>query len=512
MNRVMKTTGVPSQLASVRRSAAAARGRRVLLAALAVSALGVATTAGASAGAASTGAPSGLKPPGTLKSPAPGKWTQIGTTNDGGPAAMWRAPDNRDWVMWAPNSTTYELALLAPDGSVAVAPAVAMKWAGLAANPTFIPHGSTPLVVFTGMNGGKYDFGCIVGAVPGTPRWQPTGWSLSSSCDASNVGFGSAAVNAKGIISAAYGAIGGGVRYQIGVSPFIPSKGTDPAFLVGKGPENEFHAIVDSDGNGDVYLAFNRYFATPASGNGVWVKDLTTNGALEQAPGSRTYNTSSAPNDQPVAFANRTGTGGGVFAAYCVGTSCSHLVLWRSGSKRTLAVPDSTGAFFDEMASGPDGRLWIAWMTRNTSTLYTVRTNEAGTAFGPVEKYATPFFTVNTFAIEGGPLGRLDVVAAGDNNSLKAVYLTTQSLTALDIAPGHRTIANTADNSVTFLVTDAGDPVAGVDVSVRGHVVVTNAAGKATLGFAKGTSPGSYTVTASKADYFSAKAHVVVEK
>lgn len=69
-------------------------------------------------------------------------------------------------------------------------------------------------------------------------------------------------------------------------------------------------------------------------------------------------------------------------------------------------------------------------MGKNTSTLYTVRTtNEADTKFGPVEQYPTPFFTVYTFAISGGPLGRLDAVAAGDNNSLKPVYLATQSLT-----------------------------------------------------------------------------------
>ncbi|MGA8680143.1 MAG: hypothetical protein WB592_06645 [Acidimicrobiales bacterium] len=489
-----------------RHGGAGVRARRVLLVALMAAVFGFASTA---AGAATT--PRRVTSPDMLTSPAPGKWTEIGTTNSGGPAAMWRAPDNRDWVMWAPNSTTYDLALLAPDGGIAAGRKVAMKWAGLANNPTLISNGSTPLVVFSGMNGGKYDFGCIVGAVPGAPYWTPTGWSLSSACDSSNVGWGSAAVNAKGVISAAYGAIGGGVFYQIGVSPFIPSPGTDPSFLNGMGPENEYHDVVDSDGNGDFYLAFNRYFATPASGDGVWVKDLSSNGPLVQAPRSSTYNTSTAPNSQPVAFANRTGSGGGVFAAYCVGNSCSHLVLWRDGAKHARVVPDSAGAFFYEMASGPGGRLWIAWMTRNASTLYTVRTNEADTKFGPVEKYATPLFTVDSFAISGGPLGRLDVTAAGDNNSLKPVFLATQSLTALTLSGGG-TIANTTSNKVTFVVTDAGDPVAGVKVSVDGHTALTNPAGKAVVTFAKGTSPGSYTVRASEANYFPAHGSVLVEK
>jgi hypothetical protein len=481
------------------------RARRLLLVALMVPVVGFASTA---AGAAAT--PRRVTSPALLTSPGPGKWTEIGTTNWGGPAAMWRAPDNRDWVMWAPNSTTYDLALLAPDGGIAVGRKVAMKWAGLANNPTLISHGSTPLVVFSGMNGGKYDFGCIVGAVPGTPYWTATGWSLSSSCDASNVGWGSAAVNAKGVISAAYAAIGGGVLYQIGVSPFIPSPGTDPSFLIGKGPENEFNDVVDSDGNGDFYLGFNRYFAEPASGNGVWVKDLSSNGPLMHAPGSSTYNTSTAPNSEPVAFANRTGKGGGVFAAYCVGYTCSHLVLWHAGAKHALVVPDSAGAFFYEMASGPDGRLWIAWMTRNASTLYTVRTNEADTKFGPVEKYPTPLFTVNSFAISGGPLGRLDVTAAGDDNSLKPVFLATQSLTALTLTGGG-TIINTTTNKVTFYVTDAGDPVAGVKVSVDGHTAFTNIAGKVAIALAKGTNPGTYGVSASQVNYFPAHGKVVVK-
>jgi len=482
-----------------------ARALRLLLTGLMVLVVGFASTA---AGAATT--PRRVTSPRALTSPAPGKWTEIGTTNSGGPAAMWRAPDNRDWVMWAPNSTTYDLALLAPDGGIVAAPKLAMKWAGLADNPTLVPNGSTPLVVFSGMDGGKYDFGCIVGAVPGAPYWTATGWSLSSACDSSNVGWGSAAVNAKGVISAAYGAIGGGVFYQIGVSPSIPSPGTDPSFLIGKGPENEFHDVVDTDGNGDFYLGFNRYFSKPANGDGVWVKDLTSNGPLMQAPGSGTYNTSTAPNSQPVAFANRTGNGGGVFAAYCVGTSCSHLMLWHAGAPHARVVPDSAGAFFYEMASGPGGRLWIAWMDKSASTLYTVRTNEADTQFGPVEKYSTPLFTLDSFAISGGPLGRLDVTAAGDNNSLKPVFLATQSLTALAVSGGG-TIANTSTNTVTFVVTDAGDPVAGAKVSVDGHTAFTDPAGKAAVTFAKGTSPGGYTVTASAANYFPALGKVLVK-
>ncbi len=117
MQRILESTFGLARTARprpARHGGAGLRARRVLLVTLVVPVVGF---AGTTARAAATPR---VTPREALASPAPGKWTEIGTTNWGGPAAMWRAPDNRDWVMWAPNSTSYDLALLAPDGGIAV--------------------------------------------------------------------------------------------------------------------------------------------------------------------------------------------------------------------------------------------------------------------------------------------------------------------------------------------------------------------------------------------------------
>ncbi|HLN06401.1 MAG TPA: hypothetical protein VK217_08990, partial [Acidimicrobiales bacterium] len=95
---------------------------------------------------------------------------------------------------------------------------------------------------------------------------------------------------------------------------------------------------------------------------------------------------------------------------------------------------------------------------------------------------------------------------------LAPTILTTQSLTGLTLSPGSTSITNTASRKVTFTVTDAGDPVAGAYVKVDGHSATTSAAGTATITFAKGTTPNTYKVTASRGNYFSATAKVVVTK
>jgi len=446
--------------------------------------------------------------------PAPGTWIKLGSSHAGGPATLWRGPDDRDWVVWAVNGSTYEVAILAPDGGFSKAPTKAFTWSSVAADPTLISNGKEPLLVFSGQGPGKYAIGDIFGAVPGTP-WTPQSWSLAHDTDSSGPGYGGAAVNAKGVISAAWEAIGGGVQYRIGVSKSIPAAGPDNSFLIGDGAEAYLSEAVDTNGNGHFYVALDRFFSNPGSADGLWVKDLSANGPVMKAPDSGTPSTNLL---QSVAFANSTSKHGGVYLAYCANINSSHVLLWRVGSKTPLVVPDSAGARLVNLVSGPDGRLWITWWNEygpNANTFYTVRTNEADTKFGPVESYNTVnlFFTVNTIALGGGNFGRLDVVIAGTNaKSLAPTILTTQSLTGLTLSPGSTSITNTASRKVTFTVPDAGDPVAGAYVKVDGHSATTSAAGTATITFAKGTTPNTYKVTASRGNYFSATAKVVVTK
>jgi hypothetical protein len=446
------------------------------------------------------------------KPPAPGHWTKLGTVH-GGPATLWRGPDDRDWVVWQTNGGTYELAILSSGGGISKAPATALHWSSVSSDPTLLSNGKQPLVVFSGQNPGKYGLGCIVGAVPGTP-WTPQTWSLSQNCTAAE-SYGGAAVNAKGAISAAWSAVGGGVEYRIGVSKSIPASTPDNKLLIGLGYEAFESEAVDTTGTGHFYVAFDRYFSKPASADGLWVKDLTANGPLMRAPGSGTPTVTGLLENVP--FTNSTSKRGGVYLAYCANTdSCSHVLLWRVGSKHPLVVPDSAGARFVAIASGHDGRLWLVWYNANTSVLYTVRTNEADSRFGPVESYAVnwggkPLIEANTMSVGGGNFGRIDVVVCGVDNSFGSVVLTTQSLAGLALSPRRTSIKNTKASTVTFRVTDAGDPVVGASVTVDGHTAKTGAEGGAKFTFPKGAATGTFKVTATAKNYFSATAKVVVK-
>jgi hypothetical protein len=434
----------------------------------------------------------------------------LGSSHAGGPAALWRGPDNRDWVVWASSGETYEVARLAADGGISVAAKTALHWTGVTNDPTLLGDGEAPLLVFSGGGPGKqYSLGCVVGAQPGTSSWTPQTWSLSNDCDASGAGYGSAARNAKGVLSAAWAAIGGGVQYRIGISNSIPAPTPDTGILIGKGATGSFSEAVDSRGSDDFYVAFARFFAPSTSDDGVFVKDLSANGTVTKAPGS-----GENPDVlQRVAFANSTSPHGGIYAAYCSNdSSCSRLFLWHYGAKKAIVVPQGGGAKFVAMSSGPDGRLWLSWWNEGANRLYTVRTNKADTRFGPVESYSTSFLIeFNDFALSSGNFGRLDIVVNGvDSNTLKPLVLATQSLTALAVSPGRKTIDNASSNKVIFTVTDAGDRVSGAVVSVDGHRAATSAAGTATISFAKGTKPGKFDVTAAATNYFPAGATLEV--
>jgi hypothetical protein len=104
-------------------------------------------------------------------------------------------------------------------------------------------------------------------------------------------------------------------------------------------------------------------------------------------------------------------------------------------------------------------------------------------------------------ALTSGNSGRVDVglTCLGAQHAISYV---TQSEASLSISANHGKITNTHSNKVTFTVTDSGDPVAGAKVKVAGKTATTGKNGKVTITFAKGAKPGTYTATASSANYF----------
>jgi len=162
------------------------------------------------------------------------------------------------------------------------------------------------------------------------------------------------------------------------------------------------------------------------------------------------------------------------------------------------------------MSAGPAGRLWIAWWNSSAGRIYTVRTNEADNAFGPVESYPGPSGCTGdgggTVAISSGSSQRLDlVVTCVDYNKNYVINAqATQSLTGLHLAESTATVSHKTGGSVSYVITDAGDPVQGATVTVDGRKGKTSKLGRITFKFSKGSQIGKFKVSATIPNYFGA--------
>jgi hypothetical protein len=439
--------------------------------------------------------------------PGLGHWTELGPSQTS-PPELWLGPDHRGWVVWSSNTTgVYHLAIVSPTGKVGKPSTIIKGWGGgVSAQPTLVSNGKSPLLIFSGGKGtsGPLSMGCVVGASPGSPQWQIQGWSLSEDCAFSNVGYGDTAENKSGQLAAGW-AGNSGVEYRIGISNSIPAAGSDSQITLPLSHGGSIALANNTSGNGDTDLAFYRYFSKNASQDGVYVKDLTSDGPVLKAPQSGTQ---SVPGStvQRVAMASPNAHGGGIYLAYCTNkANCPTFLLWKVGAKKAITVPGTKAAIGLAMSDGPDGRLWFAWYNETQNRVIVMRTNKADNRFGPARSFPVPKPCIQSgnthLALTSGNSGRVDVglmcLGATHANSF-----VTQSEASLSISANHGKITNTHANQVTFTVTDAGDPVSGAKVKVIGKTVTTGKNGKVTVTFAKGAKPGTYTVTASSADYF----------
>ena len=103
-----------------------------------------------------------------------------------------------------------------------------------------------------------------------------------------------------------------------------------------------------------------------------------------------------------------------------------------------------------------------------------------------------------------GSQGPLDVVALVLQTTAGSTpaYWDIQLLPKLTLAGSPATVA--PGKTVTFTVTDVGDPVAGATVTFLGGHATTSSSGAATFTVPTGTAAGSYKATAAKTGYTSA--------
>jgi hypothetical protein len=178
----------------------------------------------------------------------------------------------------------------------------------------------------------------------------------------------------------------------------------------------------------------------------------------------------------------------GVFVAYADGKSAR---LYRyGGSSKTLAGGPFNSA---TVCAGPQGRLWVAW-GGNAGGLFVTRSNRAVSAYEPVQKLGLPAGLGLSFLQCEGSGGPADVFA-DSGGFFHAHVLARLSLTA-----------HAARTKVTISARDAGDPVAGVKITIAGKHLTTDAQGVVSVTLR----PGSYSASAAAGGYTSASARFSV--
>jgi hypothetical protein len=185
--------------------------------------------------------------------------------------------------------------------------------------------------------------------------------------------------------------------------------------------------------------------------------------------------------------------GPGVFAGYSLDNKTVRLQRYGGGSVAVGSVPGITPKAIG-VAAGPAGRIWVMWGDESGGFAFT-RSNKAVTAFEPIQHFGPTISDL--WRISGdGKLGPLDVIVDGIPNAKGPIppagsfhgrvlpeLSATVSVTAVKNKKG-----KVIGHKLGVKVTDAGDPVAGAAVSVKGQKASTNASGSAKLALGAGVS------------------------
>ena len=427
-----------------------------------------------------------------------------------GAPAVWENSKHVATVLWyredGPGSFTYRTTTVSAKGKPAATSTDAFAgqhWASLYFAPTLLSSGGKSLVVFSGGKGssGFYSHGCVYGAQSGTNPWMLQNWSLSADCVNPNPAD---AENGSATLLAAWPSAPG-VRYRIGTSPTAPASGTDSQININGATAAKVGAAADIAGTGHFYVAWAQ---ANSSKDGLYVKDVTANGATVKVPNTGTNSMNHANSvASNLAMANRN-THGGVYLASCAnGATCS-LQLWRVGAAKAMSVPSSSNAYGEAVSAGPSGRLWIAWFNSSTNKVSLVRTNKNVTRFGSVQTFATSCAAGGVLGLSGGSSGRVDVAlsCAVPKSGFPTYVYAAQILVPLSVSLSPQSVKNTTAHDVTVTVRDVGDPVAHATVHYGTQHPTTNSSGRATIHIAKGTSTGAKHVSVSATDYRSGSA------
>lgn len=282
--------------------------------------------------------------------------------------------------------------------------------------------------------------------------------------------------------------VGGGVTFQVsGTTPVIITGccggiSVQQGFGAGSptyqltnstdGVAGNVDSAVD-DATGAVIAAWD----SAAGSGGLWFQQVApTEGTAVKVPVPTQYGTGA-----PLIVAGRD-TGPGVFAAYpenYANTTQIGLIGYGGG---TVPVGSVNGLHADQWgaATGPDGRIWVFWdgIINGKGVTAVTRSNKAMTRFEPIQLYG--FNWSGGITLSGdGRLGPLDLLIGGTPatpaNAAQGIYYA-RIMPELTEKTSIKRVGHSRFR-VTVKVTDAGDPVSGASVSIKGKHGTTNAQG-----------------------------------
>ena len=154
----------------------------------------------------------------------------------------------------------------------------------------------------------------------------------------------------------------------------------------------------------------------------------------------------------------------GVFIAYTQGTNqfLADPAVFRVDTGKATRLTRKDGEQIG-IAAAPSGRLWVFW--KDGGTVFATRSNKAATKFGAIRSIRAPGGSATSiFNLAGeGSRGPLDLLALADPASGPLADYHQRIRPGLTLKATHK-----KNGKTVFKVTDAGAPVAGAKVKLKG--------------------------------------------
>ena len=409
-----------------------------------------------------------------------GRWTRVTDNGLGNIDQVALARDaggvlNVVWPLKTGGTVAFRAARIARNGATIGVPAtVTDGWRSVNNSALVVqPDGSLRLL-FAGIHASQPSFS-VGRATSATAPADGSSWTWTSQFHTDAVGVSEYA-GSFGAATALDGTpvFSWGAHVKVGLDPAVPDQ-----LLVDGCCTYDSDVAVDG-ATGEVLVV---WYSNIAANYGTWARVVSPAlGALVHAPGSARVDLKAAiPNSQRVAVTGRIGAPG-IYLAYGsgYGTVVPTVANWRPGAQRILfwqyGGVDTPRVLTNRrgtrvmLSPGPNAKIWVAWVGKK-NVIQAMRSSSDLRRFGALVTVSPPAGTSTLWKLAGdGAAGPLDVVAIVKTPSGTAGW-HRQLLPGLTVLPQGRA------PGVAFIVTDAGEPVAGATVTVAGRTARTGATG-----------------------------------